>query len=618
MNLKRRIEVSVIFLVIFALLSSVTAYCADDRSYYMSGFKVNAQLDSQGNMDVTEEITYEFDGSFRGVYRTLKTAGSEGVEAIEIRKIQNGRVSEFMQNNSEAEGSYQLINEGDGIRLKIFSAAEDESSTFAIKYRVLNAASKYNDIGELYWKFMGEDTDVKIENFQVEIKLPDGAEKEQIRIFAHGPLSGVSKIVDSRTVSLQVDKLMPHNFVEARVLFPPVLINNSKKVLNKDGLLNIMAEEKGFADEANAARRRARATIAFSFVYVLLELLMIVYLYFKYDKEYKAKFMGEYFRELPGNYSPAVLSVLWNFGKVKPRDITATIMDLVRRKYLKLNVEQKEIKWLLKNKVEEEYVFVKNKEVDLAALTPHEKYFIDWMIYTLGDGEKVSLTDIEQSSKTLSGAESFKTDYDTWVAQVKIEADSHSFLDKSTVKGQIFGAITAFIGMIYGGITVVRHGNILGFIALMVFSIILLIYSLLIRRRSKHGVEQFKMWKAFRKFLTHFSQIDKAELPAVILWEHYLVYAITLGVAKEVISQLKLVFRDEDFNNSGLTYMYYGHYRHNYSYFDTIDNVTKTMVKTTESVYTQAISKMSSSSGGGGGFSGGGGGGGGGGGAGAF
>jgi uncharacterized membrane protein len=152
----------------------------------------------------------------------------------------------------------------------------------------------------------------------------------------------------------------------------------------------------------------------------------------------------------------------------------------------------------------------------------------------------------------------------------------------------------------------------------MVFSIILLIYSLLIRRRSKHGVEQFKMWKAFRKFLTHFSQIDKAELPAVILWEHYLVYAITLGVAKEVISQLKLVFRDEDFNNSGLTYMYYGHYRHNYSYFDTIDNVTKTMVKTTESVYTQAISKMSSSSGGGGGFSGGGGGGGGGGGAGAF
>lgn len=125
------------------------------------------------------------------------------------------------------------------------------------------------------------------------------------------------------------------------------------------------------------------------------------------------------------------------------------------------------------------------------------------------------------------------------------------------------------------------------------------------------------MWKAFRRFLRHFSSLDKADLPAVAMWEHYLVYAITLGVAKEVISQLKVVFREEDFNNTGLTYLYYGHYGHRYNYFDTIDNVTNSLVKTTESVYSKAISKASSGSGGGGGFSSGGGGGGGGG-AGAF
>ncbi|MDD4503640.1 MAG: DUF2207 domain-containing protein [Clostridiaceae bacterium] len=616
--MRKWIEGSVIFLIICALLSTITAYCADDRSYYMSSFKVSAQLDSSGSMDVTEEITYEFDGSFRGVYRTLKTAGSDGMEAIEVHKIQDGRITQFVQNNSESENSYQLIDEGDGIRLKIFSTAEDEDRTFTIRYRVINVASKYNDIGELYWKFMGEDTDVKIENFELKITLPEGADKEQIKIFGHGPLSGVSEIIDSRNVSLRVEKLLPHNFVEARVLFPPSLVKDSKKIVEKDALEKIMYEEKGFADEANARRAKARAAVGFSFVYVLFELLMIVYLYFKYDKEYKAKFMGEYFRELPGNYSPAVLSVLWNFGKVKPRDITATMMDLVRRKYLKLIVEQTEIKGILKHKVENEYVFELNKEADLGALTPHEKYFIDWLIYTIGDGGKVSLTDIEQSSKTLSGAESFKSDYDAWVEYVKIEAEGLSFFERKTIKGQIIGVIIAVVGMIYGGFTAAVHNNIAGFIVLMIVSFILLIYSLVIRRRSRYGVEQFKMWKAFRKFLKHFSQLDKADLPAVILWEHYLVYAITLGVAKEVISQLRLVFREEDFNNTSLTYLYYGHYGHNYNYFDTIDNVTNTMMKTTESVYTQAMSKMASSTGGGGGFSGGGGGGGGGGGAGAF
>ena len=616
--MRRRIAVSVIFLIVCALLSTANVYCADDRSYYMSSFNINAQLDSYGNMDVSEEITYEFDGSFRGVYRMLKTAGSDGIEAFEVYKTQDGKLKKFVQNDSEVENSYQLIDEGDGIRLKIFSTAENEKKTFAIKYKVINVASKYNDIGELYWKFMGEDTDVKIENFDLKIALPEGTDKEHIKIFGHGPLSGVSEIIDSRTVSLKVEKLLPHNFVEARVLFPASIIKDSKKVVDKDALAGIMSEEKGFADEANAKRTKARVAVGFSFVYALFELLMIVYLYFKYDKEYKAKFTGEYFRELPGNYSPAVLSVLWNFGKVKPRDITATIMDLVRRKYLKLNVEQREINGLLKHKVLNEYVFELNKEADLEALSSHEKYLIDWLISTIGDGKQVSLGEIEQSSKTLNGAESFKTDYDAWAEYVKIEAGELSFFDRNIIKGQIYGVIAAVVGMVYGGVTAALHGNIAGFILLLVSSFILLIYSLVIRRRSRYGVEQFKMWKAFRRFLMHFSQIDKAELPAVILWEHYLVYAITLGVAKEVIGQLKIVFREEDFKSAGLTYMYYGNYGHNYNYFDTIDHVTDTMVKTTESVYTQAMSKMASSSGGGGGFSGGGGGGGGGGGAGAF
>lgn len=600
------------------ILTTVNVYCDDDRSYYMSSFKINAQLDGSGNMDVREEITYEFDGSFRGVFRTIETAGSDGIDAIEVYKMQNSKTVQLFNDNSESENTYQIIDEGNGIRLKIFSAAEDESRTFGIKYKVMNVASKYNDIGELYWKFMGKDTDVAIENFDIKITLPEGASKEQIKIYGHGPLSGISEIIDSQNVSLKVERLPRNNYVEARVLFPPNLIKDSKKIINEAALDRIMSEEKGFADEANARRARAKAAVAFSIVYVLFELLLIVYLYFKYDKEYKSKFMGKYFRELPENYSPAVLSVLWNFGYVKPRDITATIMDLVRRKYLKLIVAQKETKGRIKKNTENEYVFELNNEADMEALSSHEKHLVKWLISKIGHGGKVTLNDIEQASKTSKGAERFKEDYDTWVDCVKAEAEGFSFFDKNSLKGKIFGIFIALVGILYAFFTVILHGNIVGFILLLVVSIILIIYCLVIRRRSRYGVEQYKMWKAFRNFLKHFSQLDKADLPAVTLWEHYLVYAITLGVAKEVINQLKLVFREEDFNNSSLTYMHYGYYGNYHNHFDAMDNITNTMVKATESVYTEAVSKTSSGSGGGGGFSGGGGGGGGGGGAGAF
>ncbi len=617
-HLRRGVTATVIFFVVLMLLYPVTAYCSDDRSYYMSSFKVNAQLNGSGDMSVLEEITYEFDGSFGGVYRTLKTAGSDGIESIEVYRVWHGKLFEFERYDSGADRTYQLIEEGDGIRLKIFSPAQDESKTFVIKYKVKNVATRYKDVGELYWKFMGHDTEVKIDNFEVRIRLPEGADKEDIKVFGHGPLSGISQIIDSKNVELRVEELPPHNFVEARVLFPPSLIKYSWKIVDREALAGIMAEEQGLADKANARRVRARIAVGLSFAYVLFELFMIVYLYSKYDKEYKTGFTGEYFRELPGRYSPAVMSVLWNFGGVKPRDITATMMDLVRRKHLKLKVERREIRGFLKNKVEEEYVFELNKEADSQALSPHEKYLIDWLISTIGNGVSVSLDEIEQSSGTRREAQSFKEHYDDWVKSVKTEAGKLNFFDKNTVKGNIMGVLAAVIGVVFGWHTAAAYDNTVGFIALIIFSLILFIYSLTIRKRSRDGALQFKKWKAFRRFLTHFSRIDRAELPSVILWEHYLVYAITLGVAKEVISQLRLVFREDDFKDSSLTYMYYGRLGYSYRHFDAIDKVTDTMVSTTESVYKQAISKMSSGSGKGGGFSGGGGGGGGGGGAGAF
>lgn len=615
--MKKKYIISALFLIFYVILSAAFIY-ADDRSYYVSSFDIRAELDPAGNMTVLENITYEFDGSFRGVYRTLKTAGSDGIDGIEIYKKQNGKLVYFAESNTEEENTYQILKEKDGIRLKIFSTSEDESKTFGIRYRVLNAAVKYNDTGELYWKFMGDETDVKTENFRVKITIPAGAAKDDIRLFGHGSLSGNMEILDGRNVLLTVEKLPPHNFVEARVLFPKGLIGDSQRVVNKDMLPSIMSEEERWAEEANARRIKARLALGFSFVFALFEILLIFYLYIKYDKEFKTRFDGEYFRELPGNYSPAVLSVLWNFGRVQPRDITATIMDLVRRKYLLMNVEQIEIKGVIKHKIENDHTFELNKDKDPEALSPHEKYLIDWLISTIGNGTKVSLKEIEQYSKSVKGAENFKADFDAWGEYVKREAEGFGFFDRNTMKGQIYGVVTAVAGMVYGGYTAAVHRNVAGFLILLAVSFILLVYSLLIKRRSKSGAEQYKMWKAFKRFLMHFSRLDKANLPAVTIWEYYLVYAITLGVAKEVIKQLRLVFSDEDFKNGSLTFLYYGHYSHNFGYFDTIEHVTDTMVKTTESAYTQAMSKLSSKSGRGGGFSTGGGGGGGGGGAGAF
>ena len=134
------------------------------------------------------------------------------------------------------------------------------------------------------------------------------------------------------------------------------------------------------------------------------------------------------------------------------------------------------------------------------------------------------------------------------------------------------------------------------------------------------------MWQAFRRFLTDFSNMDRAELPQLILWEHYLVYAVVLGVATEVIKQLPFVYPQVNDPNSDFGYYWGGMYHTRYdavggteTSFAGLAGVTDMMNSLNDS-WSSVVTAAGSSSGGsssgsgdGGGFSGGGGDGGGGG-----
>lgn len=135
-----------------------------------------------------------------------------------------------------------------------------------------------------------------------------------------------------------------------------------------------------------------------------------------------------------------------------------------------------------------------------------------------------------------------------------------------------------------------------------------------IRMLTRYGTEQTAMWKAFKKFLLDFSNLKDAEIPSLVIWEHYLVYATSLGIAKEVIDQLPKVFSEAELSNPDLTYM--GGYRNFNSLYFMNNAFSNTMSKVSSAVSSAQIANSTKSSGGGfgGGFSGGSSGGGGGGG----
>lgn len=588
-------------------------------------------------MDVKETITYNFSGSFNGILRDINLKGSKGVTDLKIYSFEpsnpNNSLVIYNSSSSNLPGTYIKTVENNVMKLKIFSPSRDQQKTFVIEYTILQPAKRYQDVAELYWIFVGKDWACRISNITVNIKIPEEVPQGELRVFAHGPLTGNSRIIDGKTVQLYLDSYEPGQFVEARVLFPQQILEKAE-VINSYKLNSILQQEKIWAEEANAIREQARRELekqkesgeklrnknliglTIGGIAVLLAVGLIGYIYIKYDKELKPEFNERYYRELPGDYTPAEMGVLMYPKEKRTCFLTATLMDLVRKKVLILEVNKKIENSFFHHKEVEDYVFRKNPNYNNGELKKHEESLIKWFIDKIGDGEKVSFKDINNIRGKWEAME-FQNDYNRWFKDVKEEAEKNSFFDDRAEKGRKIGTIVGFIYLFLSWI-------LLGFISLFaivmfILGFIMIGYSSRITQMTKYGNDQFQKWKAFKRFLKDFSLIDQASVPSLTIWEQYLVYAIPLGVAKEVLKQLKIILPQEEFYNQDTTPLLYATAA--YGVDDMVyrfDNLTNALNSSVSSIISVANSSDSSSSGSGGGFSSGGGDGGGGGGGGAF
>lgn len=563
---------------------------ADNSSLLINRYIVNAEALSNGDMKVEENVDFTFNGSFNGVTKEILFPEGTSIDNL----IVNEGGKNYRMASSAVKGSSDVYTlepkSSEAIMLWIYAPSSNMDRSFRISYNIKNAAKKYNDTAELYWKFIGSENKTPISETSISIKLPAEAKKEDIKVFAHGPLTGNSSIVDNRTVNLTINNLPEGRYVEARILFPPQLISGAKRVYAKEALSKILSEEALLAEEANKAREEARNQVQNgnyndfpsklpykeesnnSFGGILLFILIgggisfLIYLKCKYGSDPAPDFDGKYYRELPGDYSPAVMSILY-YGNVSNRDITATLMNLIRKKYLKLETLKIQKKKLFGKREETDYVVYKVKSPDNSLLT-HEEFLMDWLLNDLGDGNSIAFSSIKEVTSQTGAAIEFRNKYNIWCTLVKEDAEAYNFFE-------------------YSGVLNFRH-------------------------RSIYGSNQFARWKAFKNFLQDFSNLKDAEPPSLVLWEHFLVYAISLGVAQRVLQQLIIVINEGEMYQYGydlnmLTFLYYSQFTNNGgNIFNQIQDITTTFTDLTDSAMAVANSSNSSGSGDGGGFTGGG------------
>lgn len=195
------------------------------KSYSFSSVRVDYTVQPDGSFLVRERRTYDFDGSFHRAFLTIPR-GRYDISGVRV--AERGLPYRFDASGRELSGTY-IFTRGSEYEIRWFYDAVDERRTFTIEYRVSGAVVAYEDVAELYWKFIGPAWDVPSNDVRAVVHLPAGAGPGEVRAWGHGPLEGRVEIADPQTIVWAVGHAEPHTFVEGRVTFPPRLVPGARR-----------------------------------------------------------------------------------------------------------------------------------------------------------------------------------------------------------------------------------------------------------------------------------------------------------------------------------------------------------------------------------------------------
>lgn len=200
--------IKIFSILIIAIISIVLGQNAvQAKSYQVEDMDIQATVNDDGSVNIEQKITYKFNGSYNGIYINIPYQledveaeenddlyNGKGVTVNKVSVVNNGAETEFNKVNSAINGNknvYTTTTESGLQKIKVYSPSNNTTKTFKIDYIINNLCVKHNDIGELYYNFIGGAWEVEIKNLNIDIYIPQN--REQIQVWGHGPYNRTIK-----------------------------------------------------------------------------------------------------------------------------------------------------------------------------------------------------------------------------------------------------------------------------------------------------------------------------------------------------------------------------------------------------------------------------------------
>lgn len=564
--------IGTLVIILICLKNKVRA----DSDLYLNNleFQVNINEDSSINIIEYWDIYIKDTNTLYKSFETDTTKYTE-ITDVKVTDITSENNQSYIQQSNWKyhvdKGKYYGTknNEGDfeigwGVDLERTS----DTRKYKIEYKVKNAVTKYSDYAELYWQLLGKDFKIPAKKITGTIILPEKADtKENIRVWGHiDALNGTINVIDVNKIEFEVNKYSGSMMLEVRTLFPTKMITSSARTYNSEILQNAINEETKWAEDANA-KRKANELVMFMIVLVPAIILNIIFIItivranrnpVSKQKKILPEQKIEYYRDVPRkDSSPGEAIQLLqknststlnysNLGNV----FSAVLLNLKLKGYLEFEIDETK-----KDKDKEKISIKMIKKANTEQLESEEKAiyaFLDQITLKKED-RKLTLKELQKVIKSnTEKIQKLGTDIGKNINTSLIEKD---IIDPKQAKEYsntiaiiilqiMFLSIFSIFsfGMILNGDTL---KTIIVFIT-GILGIISIIKKIKILKRlnvfTQKGVNEIQEWKGLKKYMEDFSLLNEREVPDIVIWEKFLVYATTFGIAEKVIKQLKMVY----------------------------------------------------------------------------
>lgn len=522
----------VVFVTVFASFVGCPFKTYANVSFELPERNFNVVVNEDGSAEVRETVTWLLKDPFRFVSWQVSYPEGVTLQNFQYKVLEGPNTNPVLNYGNITNGLYVELWFSNGNN-PLSVPKDGQVVTVVFSYHLKDIVMECMDFSQLFIKYIGSDTTVKTNKLEVQVTFPKSYGKP---IIYNHPLGLKSETRTSTTpeggfvFNSVFRDVPPKTYVEGRFVFPGLQYIGTTYKNNSLSLADIESIEQNYTKAYMGAK-----TMGVVYPIVLLVLFFVIYTLF--GRERKINYSAPYERDFPSEDMPEVVNaiVMRSCSKPDHNGFSAAILDMVKKGYLAFKEGEKDVPVLKVIKPD-----------------PQRPELSDALHLIDNDGI-IDFGKLGDVFKDKNKASEFWNLFTLWQERTRKKAVERHYLSST---GNFIAKLVAIVGGLILPVIISFDSSEISYplmdaqtvlffgmgISAVMGIIVLFMKSEVFSHWSEEGLLYVRKWLALRRYLTDFTLLSKNPPQGIAIWDDYLVYGTSLGVAKKVIENIGMLY----------------------------------------------------------------------------